>query len=339
MILIIIFIASIKAYFYIYFIIIPLVFFKNKFYSYYFNNKNLKIITFLFFASLIHLTPNYLSTGCFIFPIEKTCLGEQKWSLEKEEVKRLRTHYEWWAKAGGGPNYAAEKEPEEYIKGFGWVKNWIDRHFFNKVSDTLLGIIFIALLNYFIFRNAREKIKIKRNTLSINLILLFIFFEWFLNHPAMRYGGYILFSLPVFIFISKKLEQFNHKRKTVMISTIALIIVTFFSYNLRNLNRLNYEIKNYEYPFLKSPFFKVENVKTEVSYEDENFKIYKPIDNMCWAAQTPCAYRSSFEVENWYKYKIVKRKSINLFKNFNGGRYWIRTNDTNMVCQLSKLVD
>ena len=123
----------------------------------------------------------------------------------------------------------------------------------------------------------------------------------------MRYGGYILFSLPVFIFISKKLEQFNHKRKTVMISTIALIIVTFFSYNLRNLNRLNYEIKNYEYPFLKSPFFKVENVKTEVSYEDENFKIYKPLNNMCWAAQTPCAYRSSFEVENWYKYKIVKK--------------------------------
>ena len=60
---------------------------------------------------------------------------------------------------------------------------------------------------------------------------------------------------------------------------------------------------------------------------------------MCWAAQTPCAYRSSFEVENWYKYKIVKRKSINLSKNLTGGRYWIRTNDTNVVCQLSKLVD
>ena len=70
MILIIIFIASIKAYFYIYFIIIPLVFLKINFILIILIIR-VKIITFLFIASLIHLTPNYLSTGCFIFPIKK----------------------------------------------------------------------------------------------------------------------------------------------------------------------------------------------------------------------------------------------------------------------------
>ena len=305
---IILFIASIKAYFYIYFLVIPLFFFKNKFYSFYFVKKNLKIIFFLVFAFIINLTPNYLSTGCFIFPIEKTCLVEQSWSLEKEEVKRLRTHYEWWAKAGGGPNYASEKEPEDYIKGFGWVENWIDRHFFNKVSDTALGVIFISLITYLLFRNSGKKFKKKRHTLSINLVLLLIFLEWFFNHPSMRYGGYILISLPIFIFVSKEIEKFNNSKRKVMISTILLIFITLFSYNLRNLNRINYEVKNYDYQIFKSPFFKVENVKTEISFESKDFKIYKPINNMCWASPTPCAYRSGFIVEDFFGYKVVKKE-------------------------------
>ena len=54
------------------------------------------------------------------------------------------------------------------------------------------------------------------------------------------------------------------------------------------------------------PEFKLYNHDKE-SYEDKDFKIYKPIKNMCWAAPTPCAYRSSFVVEDWYGYKIVKK--------------------------------
>ena len=34
---------------------------------------------------------------------------------------------------------------EIYIDNFNWVSNWIDRHFFNKVSDTLFGILLIVL--------------------------------------------------------------------------------------------------------------------------------------------------------------------------------------------------
>ena len=37
-------------------------------------------------------------------------------------------------------------------KKFTWVKNWIERHFFNKVSDTLYGIIFMSILLYLVFR-------------------------------------------------------------------------------------------------------------------------------------------------------------------------------------------
>ena len=35
---------------------------------------------------------------------------------KKEEVKKMKIHYEWWAKAGGGPGYASEIKKEKYIK-------------------------------------------------------------------------------------------------------------------------------------------------------------------------------------------------------------------------------
>ena len=76
----------------------------------------------------------------------QTCIGEPEWALPIKEVKRMSLHYEWWSKAGGGVNYASEISKEEYVKNFVWFENWLDRHFFNKVSDTLLGIIFIGLL-------------------------------------------------------------------------------------------------------------------------------------------------------------------------------------------------
>ena len=50
---------------------------------------------------------------------------------------------------------------------FNWVKNWIDRHFFNKGSDTLLGIIFISCfvaLAFKFYSKTTKKSKIKTET-------------------------------------------------------------------------------------------------------------------------------------------------------------------------------
>ena len=103
-------------------------------------------IAYIFFPRF--LTGRVGRSQFLVFPEEKTCIGKFDWSLPEKEVLRLKVHYEWWAKAGGGPGYASTIEPKEYVKNFVWVKDWINRHFFNKVSDTLLGIIFISFLNF-----------------------------------------------------------------------------------------------------------------------------------------------------------------------------------------------
>ena len=301
--------ASIKVLFYIYLIFAPIILFKDNFYKDYLVKKNLKIIFVLIFSFSLNLTTNFLSTGCLVFPEEKTCIGKFDWSLPIKEVSTLKVHYEWWAKAGGGPGYRSPIKPEIYIKNFVWVKDWINRHFFNKVSDTLLGIIFISFLNLIFFRGVKKKKIIPRNILLINSILLLLFLEWFLKHPAMRYGGFVLFALPIFILTSKKLESYKLNKKKALISTVLLISLTFFGYNLRNVSRLIKE-KNYYNPgynLLKSPFFYVPDVKVKISYQDRHFKVYSPIDNMCWAAPTPCTHNKTLKVKNWHGIKIIHR--------------------------------
>ena len=108
--------------------------------------KNFIFSIIIFLSISLNLLTYYFNTGCFLYPAEKTCILSNDWSIPKEQVKKMSIHYEWWAKAGGGPGYSHELDKSEYIKNFVWLKNWIDKHFFNKVSDTLLGTIMICLI-------------------------------------------------------------------------------------------------------------------------------------------------------------------------------------------------
>ena len=76
----------------------------------------------------------FLNTGCLIYPVSFTCFENFSWAVNKLEVIELNNWYEQWSKAGAGPDYRVEN-PLEYISYFNWVGNWIDKYFFNKVSD------------------------------------------------------------------------------------------------------------------------------------------------------------------------------------------------------------
>ncbi len=304
--------ASMKVLFIIYTALVPIILLKKYFYKIYFIKKNIIILTLVSLSFSLNLSTSFFNTGCLIYPEERTCFfGKFDWTLSEKEVKRMNIHYEWWAKAGGGPGYVSEIKPKEYIKNFVWFKNWIDRHFFNKVSDTLSGIIFIAVLNYLLFRD-KKKLNFKlKKIFIINIIILFLFLEWFLKHPSMRYGGYVLFALPIFIFTSKHLEKYKIKKRKIRYVTILLIVLTFSIYNIRNVVRINEEGHNYYsgYDLLKSPYYYLPELKVKTVYDKDGFKIYSPIKNMCWNAPTPCSYRRKIDVIEWKNYKVIQRKS------------------------------
>ena len=79
--------------------------------------------------------------------------------------------------------------------------------------------------------------------------------EWFLFHPAMRYGGYVLIGLPLIIFTSLMIERLNINKQKINSLIMILIITSVFIYFGRNIVRLNKEINFYNYPIVNSPIF------------------------------------------------------------------------------------
>ncbi len=285
-----------------YLVLVPIILFKKNFFKKFFIKKNFLIIFVLAISLFGNIFTSYLTTGCLIYPAEKTCIGNTKWSIPIKEVKKMKLHYEWWAKAGGGPGYSSEVPQEEYVKNFNWVKNWIDRHFFNKVSDTLFGLIFVFSFIYLTFNflsnypmRYKENIRFKSYFLLILLPLIFLL-EWFLLHPAMRYGGYVLIALPLIIITSIMIDKLNIDIKKIKILILIFLFISVLGYLGRNIVRINKEIDVYSYKILESPYFYLENVETFNIINKTDFKVYSTKkDIMCWASKTPCSYRKNIK--------------------------------------------
>ena len=77
------------------------------------------------------------------------------WGLKIETVQYLSNWYEIWSKAGAGPDFRVS-DPKQYILGINWLNNWIDRYFFNKVSDFLLSIsLCMIVFTIFFWKNIK----------------------------------------------------------------------------------------------------------------------------------------------------------------------------------------
>ena len=105
MLLLIILAASLKAIYVIYLILLPLIFLKDRKILDFLKAKNLKFYSIILISLSLIFIINFLNTGCLLYPAKKTCTNKVVWHIPHDEVAMMNTHYEWWAKAGGGPNY------------------------------------------------------------------------------------------------------------------------------------------------------------------------------------------------------------------------------------------
>ena len=83
-----------------------------------------------------------------------------------------------------------------------------------------------------------------------------MFIEWFYNHPSLRYGGYSLIVLilfiPVSIYISKFSLNKNFKNRLIFLIIFSLVI--FIG---RNIYRINLEVNKYDYDLFNKPYYMV----------------------------------------------------------------------------------
>jgi len=259
-------IISLKAFYILYAVFfIPLLFFvksKNQTYiqaiSFLFINKFFSIFLLMLFFTLFTY---FINTGCIIYPLNFTCFDNFNWGIAKEQVIRMNNHYELWSKAGLTPT-SKVSNPSEYIQGFNWVKNWIDLYFFNKVSDFILGLIVTVFIVVIFFKKHLFKVKNKKINKFFYLIYIIIMIlgvEWFYNHPALRYGGYCIIALLIFIPICLKLDISNVNYKYYIKSVIILLILTALVFNIRNINRIVKEINFYKYKPLQETFYNLDS--------------------------------------------------------------------------------
>tara|TARA_B100000315_G_scaffold39331_1_gene34041 strand:- start:36 stop:1688 length:1653 start_codon:yes stop_codon:yes gene_type:complete len=252
-------IISLKNFYLIYFFILLIWIFEMKKFLFHksflktvFKNSSIYIFIVGIFLSIFTIFSN---TGCLVYPASFTCFEQFSWSIPTDSVDQMKVWYEQWSKAGATPNFRVEN-PEIYISKLNWLNNWIKIYFFTKVTDNILVLITICTIGFLVFTYKSKKIKLhKRKYILFYFSILILFLEWFYNHPALRYGGYTILALMVFIPISLFLEKFQSNSILFKKKVYFLITLTALIFISKNLNRINHEYIKYNYNLIKNPFF------------------------------------------------------------------------------------
>ena len=260
----------------------------------------LSILIFIFILLI-----NFFNSGCLVYPVSITCFENFSWSIPVQEVSQMNNWYEQWSKGGAGPNFRVNN-PEIYIQKFNWVDNWVTVYFFNKVSDFLYGIIFLSVIFFVIFNTKNSKIKLSyKRVLLIYLMLVLLFIEWFYNHPALRYGGYHLIALLLFLPIAQYLNKKEYLNFSINIRAYFLVFLTLSIFIGRNFNRLQKEEAQYNYKPIKKIIYHVDNSYFRIQNVFNN--IIK-INNNCINQFDYCNKHKDFNVKKFFGHIIFLRK-------------------------------
>tara|TARA_B100001057_G_scaffold295213_1_gene295292 strand:- start:986 stop:2629 length:1644 start_codon:yes stop_codon:yes gene_type:complete len=283
-------ILSLKSFYLIYTIFLFLLFFEYRrilseenFYKILFSEK---VGYYFLFGALIFIFTIFSNTGCLIYPASFTCIDIFSWSIPKNEVVQMKTWYELWSKAGASPTYRVDNV-DIYLSHFNWVPNWIQNHFFNKISDFLLSLIIIIIIASSILLKFTKENLPKRNFYLFYFFLIILLMEWFFNHPSLRYGGFTLIALCIFVPLSLYIEKgislnFKLKKKITL-----LIYISFIFFSLKNVDRINKEFKRYNFnPLINAHYYINENAyyfnrllsKAEKERNNDGKKFYIVLD-------------------------------------------------------------
>ena len=139
----------------------------------------------------------------------------------------------------------------------------------------------------------------------IYLILIILFLEWFYNHPSLRYGGYTLISLLLFIPLSNRLQKFENLINKTKLKFIFLISLVFLIFISRNVNRIYVEVKQYNYQPLKNVFYDIN--KDHYRLTDGIFELTKNYEK-CILQKKDCNKKLAIEMRKFGGKYIFKNR-------------------------------
>ena len=289
-----------------------------------------KISIFCLFFLILYSGKNLLVSGCLIFPIEQTCIKKIFWydkdSQRSSNAINARLENEAWTK-GWINQKNNKKNYNTYLKDFVWVKTWLHSEGKRIIKKLTPFIIFLSILliSLFIFERKNKTIKISKSKLSYEYYLCFIVsilgsLLWFLKFPLFRYGyGYLITLISfILIFYIKNFKIFFND-ELIIKSLKYLIIFLILGISLKNINRINFGIKNstYIWPNIYNSnmgYKKKENLKI---VKNNNFMFFKSKKGECYYSKSPCTH--------FFNGSDFKLDEINI-KNFLGYKIYYFTN-------------
>ena len=220
-----------------------------------------------------------------VYPASFSCFENYSWSLSLAEVDKMSLHYESCSKGGKTPISRVENQIE-YIKELNWFSNWVDIYFFNKVSDFILGLVVIIIFIILLFYKKKTKfLNVNKNIYFVLAIIFFFFIEWFYNHPSLRYGGYCLIVILIFLPFSFVLQKYDNSIKEMKHKFISVILIVFLIFFTRNIFRIQDEMTKYSYKPLTSTFYLVDEthfrIDTRLKELIKNFEECKKNTSDC----------------------------------------------------------
>ena len=290
---------------------------------FYLNEKKLFLIKkkqffICLFLISIWFLKNILISGCLIYPLNKSCIKSLIYFDEKNTLTRS---YEGEAWSKGVPD-SKEKfsSHKEYIKKFNWLPTWKENHL-KKIVEKILPylillflILIIVILRKIYFRENSNKSSIDEK----DYILLFFSFYccaiWFLKFPLYRFGMSFIFIFItlLFIFLLKKMENFNNFKFYNFIFTTLIIVgvLGFLGKNFyRIINKFDKKYNNYPWPKIYTLSDTKENIfpsYKEIVDDKNQILFYHSNGIECMYSKAPCSNFSNSKLKliTKYGYKI-----------------------------------
>ena len=276
------------------------VFYKNRKYKI-FNIVNI----FIFIVGILWLIRNFILSGCFIFPIEQTCL-ETNWSVSIEALQNLVNEAKRYSRTL--PYLNGVEDYDYSLYSYKWLIPWIKNYLLTTalLQINLFIIIFVSTsfvfkIIYFKFKNIDTK-KIDHFEIMILVLIFFSILLWMVS-PEIRYAWGLLFVLPCFLitlFIKNFLPNFIFKLNQKLVKSSFLIIFLLFFF--KNMSLLKIE------DILKVPnrSLNFSNIKKIGSFSDFDilFNNWKCGDYEGICVNT---IKENYNIEKKYSYVFFKR--------------------------------
>ena len=209
--------------------------------------KKIKVFlvsSFLSIPFLIWIYSNYIISGCFIFPIEITCLdNNQKAGYYNFVVSAF-------AKSILNENISHETS-KLLLQNFHWINYWIQDHLRIIIEKNL---IYFLILTYSIFHLKiyySKKINLTKlyllenfNNEEKNNFILFIFVSsiqlivWFLYFPSFRFGSVYILNIMIIIFLPIWNIFYKYYPLAFIKYLITVLSISFFYLVYRNIFKI-----------------------------------------------------------------------------------------------------